>query len=541
MEIVCPPKYYRAADHTCKLCHEIRIGGEVLLEYAPVCETMGATLETLVLANKTWRATNSSSNIFLCKRSKGCRGGRGNLTYPYSTTRELSSFGYTDGYCAFGYMGPLCSACQPQFFMTSAKVCEECGLTGIKIAIAASVGVAVLLALLVCYLYRARLRGCLRATNFLRRMITMSRLKIVLSTYQIIASVMWGVPDVTWPEPFNSFGTMLELLNFLVIGTACINEGYNFYVQIFLVTLTPIILSSIILLTARVRMWLLRGRPKDDEAKCDQIMRQHWWTFILLSYVVMPSTSVSIIRVFLCHEGFGEAQNEAYLRADYALHCYTVGDDGSRHFTTEHSAMRVYAWLMILIYPIGINIMYTTLLVRNRETINPHKQTLAKALIIRQSNSKVQSLSFIYKYYKPSCYLFEIVDSLRRLLLGGLFVFFSEANDALNCWWAFLIAFVFYQILRETQPFVEPSNNTLAVVAQLVIMLLFLAGFILSVQPFDYDPNMWGWILFLTGIAVVTLALWFQYAPTIPKRRHRIRHLAGAATSWPPQILAANA
>ena len=42
-------------------------------------------------------------------------------------------------------------------------------------------------------------------------------------------------------------------------------------------------------------------------------------------------------------------------------------------------------------------------------------------------------------------------------------------------------------------------------------MLLFLGGFILSVQPFDYDPAIWGWILFLTGIFVVTLALWYQY------------------------------
>ena len=53
--------------------------------------------------------------------------------------RELSSFSHTDGYCAYGYTGPLCSACQPQFFMTSGKECEECGLTGIKIAIVARI------------------------------------------------------------------------------------------------------------------------------------------------------------------------------------------------------------------------------------------------------------------------------------------------------------------------------------------------------------------------------------------------------------------
>ena len=159
---------------------------------------------------------------------------------------------------------------------------------------------------------------------------------------------------------------------------------------------------------------------------------------------------------------------------------------------------------------VGINAMYLGLLLRHRATINPREQSVTKALLIRQSNPSVQYFGFIYKYYTPSCFFFEVVDSARRLLLGGLFVFYSEANDALNCWWSFLIAFLFYVIFRETQPYVDPTNNTLAVVAQLVIMLLFLGGFILSVQPFDYDPSIWGWILFLTGIFVVTLALWFQ-------------------------------
>ena len=54
--------------------------------------------------------------------------------------------------------------------------------------------------------------------------------------------------------------------------------------------------------------------------------------------------------------------------------------------------------------------------------------------MLRASNPKVAYLSFIYRYYKPWCYIFEVVDSCRRLLLGGLFVFYSEANDALNCW-----------------------------------------------------------------------------------------------------------
>ena len=148
---------------------------------------------------------------------------------------------------------------------------------------------------------------------------------------------------------------------------------------------------------------------------------------------MLPSTSVSVIRIFLCHEGFGEAQDEAYLRADYTLHCYTLVD-GAPEYTPEYLAMRVYAWLMVIVYPVGINAMYLGLLLRHRATINPREPSVTKALLIRQSNPSVQYFGFIYKYYTPKFFFFEVVDSARRLLLGGLFVFYSEANDALNCW-----------------------------------------------------------------------------------------------------------
>ena len=42
-------------------------------------------------------------------------------------------------------------------------------------------------------------------------------------------------------------------------------------------------------------------------------------------------------------------------------------------------------------------------------------------------------------------------------------------------------------------------------------MLVFFGGFILAAKPFDYDPSMWGWLLFLFAISAAALATWFQY------------------------------
>ena len=386
-EAVCKIGLYKAMDGTCQACSSLDDLRTPLLE-SPICKEKGMTIQNLILAPNTWRATANTSNIFLCKRSKGCVGGPGNLSYSYESTRGLGMS--VDGYCAYGHTGALCSACQPQFFMTSAKHCTDCKDMAMKIAFIVTAVVIVFVLIYAGYVNRAKIQVCLYATMCVRRSITMARLKIVLSTYQIIAAVMWGVPDVRWPEPFSTFGTLLEMLNFFVIGTACISDGYNFYVQIFMVTLTPIFLSGLIFAAMHVRMkWMVPKDHKNPDQFKTSVRRQHWWTFILLTYCVMPSTSVSIFRVFLCHPGFGDDMNEAYLRADYALHCYTEDlETGAIVYTFSHTLMRIYAGIMILVYPIGINTMYFTLLRRNRAIINPKQQTIEKAVMLRASTRR---------------------------------------------------------------------------------------------------------------------------------------------------------
>ena len=211
---------YRDADNTCKLCHEMKIGGPSgapNLEYAPKCATKGVTVDTLELADRTWRASNRSTSIFVCKRSKGCRGGVGNLSYSYEDgTREMSSFSSTDGYCGYGHTGALCSACQPNFFKNSNKECEECRDTARGLAILLSIMLGVLVVGYLLYLNRRRIRACLIVMSIFRRAITMARLKIVLSTFQV-GSMRYEPrpspqPDPTQPSPCSTFqvGTRYE-------------------------------------------------------------------------------------------------------------------------------------------------------------------------------------------------------------------------------------------------------------------------------------------------------------------------------------------
>ena len=503
---VCRAGLYRDADGACQPCSNFA--------NAPVCTADGVTLETLNLSRNTWRPAYNSSNIMLCKRSKGCAGGTGRISHDYfgAPIRVSSS---TDGYCDRGFTGPLCSACQLGFFMSAARECKECGNMVVSIVITV---VAVLVGAVIVFAairYQKRIRLFFFAGTLFRRIVSMARFKIIVTTYQIISSTAWGLPDVVWPEPFASLNSLLQVLNFIVVGTSCFSDKYDFYVQLIMVTTFPIAVCALLWLGCYCYIWLVIGRkaaPAEERRKMAEVVkRQTTWGFILITYICMPSTSITIIRTLRCDTGFGEQQNEAYLYADYTLRCYTEVSPGRIEYEPRHLAMMTYAIVMLCVYPLGINLMYLVMLLRNREAISRPKVAVEKAMASRAADPGVKHLTFIFKYYKPSAYLYEIVESCRRLLLGGMYVFFKESDDAVNSFVAFLIAFVFYMILRESTPFVEASNNTLAAVAQICIVLVFLGGFLLSSRPFDFDPDIWGWLLCLLAAFIIVAMLWYQY------------------------------
>ena len=106
--------------------------------------------------------------------------------------------------------------------------------------------------------------------------------------------------------------------------------------------------------------------------------------------------------------------------------------------------------------------------------------------------------------------MFELVESARRLLLGGVYIFFSN-SDSVNCFISFVIALVFFFIIRKTMPFVSHNDNTLLIVAQLQIVLTFCGGFLLASRPFGLDESLLGWLLLLFDLGVVIVAVWMQY------------------------------
>ena len=127
--IVCPSGQYENAKGLCASCGDF--------EFPPRCQSPGTTLETLDLTPGTWRAAFNSTVIRPCVRSSGCMGGPGN-----------ASSSDSDSYCGTGYTGPLCSACELDYYWGFGQKCVACGntvvsgsiLLGVIFLIVASIG-----------------------------------------------------------------------------------------------------------------------------------------------------------------------------------------------------------------------------------------------------------------------------------------------------------------------------------------------------------------------------------------------------------------
>ncbi len=199
---------------------------------------------------------------------------------------------------------------------------------------------------------------------------------MIWSTYQIINSIGW-VLELRWGEPFATFSNLLKItqLNiFEMLKLGC-EIKLTHYTQLFSSTIGPIAVAVLIGVLYLARVSLLKppqsaellqeqvlglratkfggeGRADTHSTSSDELtvlwlarrrqklLSQHINAFLLLTFIVLPTTSVTILRTFHCEEF---DTKDHYLYADLSREC----------FTPDHQSMSAYAWIMVFVYPVG--------------------------------------------------------------------------------------------------------------------------------------------------------------------------------------------
>merc|ERR550514_2042041 len=235
---------------------------------------------------------------------------------------------------------------------------------------------------------------------------------------------------IFWPEPFATLEKAMGFtqLSLGLLPLACFDD-FDFYDTLWLAVWVPI----------RV----LAGSGAAASAQ----YQTHVTACLLVLYVFVPSSTLTIFQFFVCREF---ADGSAFLEADMSVECYTP----------EWRAQRALAIFGLVLYPIIVPASFLALLWPHRATLRAGRAPL---------EPRLRPLAFLYETYRPHAWWFEIYDVCRRVALGGVVVFCGK-TPAHRGAAGVLLALLTAVFNRELQPYSTASNNPASALGAYVIL-----------------------------------------------------------------------
>ncbi|CAM9477686.1 unnamed protein product [Ectocarpus fasciculatus] len=479
-EVLGTCRFHEVCTDCAVSCAEIPEGVFVANDaFVPICETImmgasgnaGATVATLELEPGYYRTSADSREVLQCHQEEACLGGVD-----------------TSEYCASGYEGAYCAVCEEDYATGYQHSCASCVgtdkqsalSTAIAFLLVASGGVAFVIADLIRLVDDDNTGGtvstCGKTLNSFRDRlangIPLTSIKIVLVAWQIVTQFS-SVVNVVYPAVYEKFLSILNLVNFnfgFILSASCFVDT-NFYGRLLFATIGPLVVLGALAVTYAVS----RSRNRHSPAGIQTAKHKHLSIALFIMFVVYSSVSFNIFQTFVC-ETLDDGVD--YLRADYSLVCST----------DTHTAMKVYAGLMIFVYPLGIPAVFTLWLVSNRHDLVKVDANDGSSTATAKSLSNLQPMRDLWAPYKPRKYYFEVVECGRRIALTGLAVFIypgSSAQVALEV----LFAAFFIGVSDVLSPFADPLDAWLYRSGAWVIFISMFLTLLLKVDASDEDSQ----------------------------------------------------
>jgi len=489
----------------------------------------GTTLESLPIKRNYWRATALETRLYRCFYKKVCEG--------WGLGSQRDSYG--DGLCQEGHEGPLCNVCKRDWFFSYTNLrCEKCGAAspvvfGIVVVVVALLLVAVALTIFYPGIWLSFLfgtvveavhprvhegkfdeaivaavehvedeekdaadeaasrrdadAGAASETEDEEKDLTarflLTKLKIVISCYQIVGVMILLFPTISWPSAYEkvaqAFGfASLSLSS--VTRSACLLPSLDYIDQLIFSTFWPIAVLVLMLVAYNV---VSRIRPSSAFADSNK------WIYcaLLLFFLVFAGNSMYVFRFFKCitfHARGDDPSKIRVLMADMSINCRS----------DRYQNTKFYVWAMVAVYPIGFPLFCFFTLFRYRRQINPTVEASAEQQELirgtgflrltstrqmemgieeRRKNQELQRFRFFFEEYEPRCWWYAVAELTMRLYLTGLLSFFGSSDapaTTTQTSLGLLGAMIYYVVLSAYDPFIDPLDDLLAKVAAFQVM-----------------------------------------------------------------------
>ena len=515
----------------------------------------------IILYPGTWRWNHFSTTIFKCPfTSFGCSGG--------------NSSG--QGVCNKGYYGPICGICEWGYFNSpDGTRCISCSgesiiSLGLIVIISVLGGIAIYLVYSLASFAKKRKMSIIDAFFFIikggdqedeNKILTraerktkksrrswISRAKIFLATYQVVIATP-STFNINFGPVFTSFIQILKIVNFDFVSFVPVQCFQQFQFVQSMITSSALPLMAIVsfVVMCTVQVWIELGSEQDRmrrRVRVGGILQRYLMVGVAIMSFMLTSVTAKLFKIFDCfdvdpnHEA-GDGKLHRFLTVDTAVDC------GSEEYRLGLN----WAYLMILCYPVAVPVTFFTLLYYNRQEIygrglraramaiademdlntNEAEQSEAKrqARLLREKFEKmnlagggvVDGLTFLYEQFHPEFFLWELVETGRKLSLTSILSILRPGTP-MQCTFSVLLAITYVKLYNSCAPFVEDNDNLTAEIGQYQIFVTFFAVLVLkqnSLGDADENPLLYSFVdVCLVGVNLVMICmlvgiLWKEY------------------------------
>ena len=352
-------------------------------------------------------------------------------------------------------------------------------------------------------------------------------MKVICSHLQLLHQFPI-VLDLDFPKIFQDW---LELLSFLtfdifkVFSVQCAFET-NLYNKFIFMTTLPVLAVLVLAAWSHVKHRKPPAAPaaaKDDgeagaglsrqlaEVEGGDDDKQYDATddgtdaflqrvFVLL-FAVFPMLSTKTFHFFSCRK----YDDENLHMFDFHVDCNSI----------EYKHYKLYAYLTVLVYPIGILVTFASLLYLNRVRIRRSETTYDRSSDAdgRWFEGGSHKFRFLVADYRKEYFWYEVFETARKLVFTFMLGFANQGTASQI--FGGLLAAVFFLVFNAlAQPFADFRVNYLRVLADIQLCLT-MAGCLMLKVDLDCDnlsPDFIAWFLVIINIFLTALTLCVELA-----------------------------
>jgi predicted outer membrane repeat protein len=472
------------------------------------------------IESKYWRQYDNSETVLSClPYLNGCNGG----------------FETGDKSCRHGYRGILCASCIDGYYSDGVQ-CIQCNntakhFTPIAIFYLCIGGLFVMILcihLMSINVFKYDLFAFTRESieRFNSKIII--QLRIVITTYQVVGSIQYAL-IAQFPYLFSKLTVIVTAFYFNISALfpfGCQYSKYDFIATMILWTTLPMIFLCLLFIVfiveykRRIKKLIDENDIYEREVIYDEVKNKYLFFFFFFTYLILPSVTTVLFRMFICTNIDPKQENldddyDNYLVADVRIPCYT---------SYWYKGV-IYSCLLIIIYPIGIPMMYLWLLSRCKDELKSRRQinnsndnddaintfyetndpsntttqynrernesinltaemntnlqhTSENDLDDKNLSSYAECLGTLWEPYKNEYWYWEVIECYRRIILTSILSI--NPGSSLQSIVAVMFSLFFIKLYSHYSPYASTNDNVLAEIGQFQVFLTFFISLIIK-------------------------------------------------------------